>query len=326
MDLKLGSIPIRIRGQFLLMVVLLGMNERDPVKLALWVVIVLVSITIHELGHALVGRAFGLTPRIELYGMGGVTLFEGDRDVGTAKHVIISLAGAFAGFAFALLLYVARGVLTPPHPNGVHPLAQYAFTLLLFVNIYWGVFNLIPMLPLDGGNILRTLLVAASKTHGEKIARGVSIALAVAIGLFAVRQGLWWTLYLAVVFLFQNVQAIRHAGVLRADRALIQAVIDARAHLERDAPRQAIDVLRPALQSDGSVEVRRAALSLYIVALVQDGRFREVMDVIERERTVIGPEDLGRYATGMRQLGRTDEAERIDELSKSPPALSGFRA
>src|SRR4051812_19701946 len=102
MDLKIGSIPVRIRGQFLLMAVLLGMTERDPAKLAIWVAIVVVSIVIHELGHALVGKAFGLQPRIELYGMGGVTFFDGgDRqNISTVKSVAISVAGAFAGFLF----------------------------------------------------------------------------------------------------------------------------------------------------------------------------------------------------------------------------------
>lgn len=323
MELKIGSIPLRIRGQFFLMALLLGMSERDPAKLAIWMVVILVSLVVHELGHALVGKAFGLTPRIELYGMGGVTVFEGEREnLSAGRSVAISFAGAFAGFLFALLVYAAGRA--GFHP--AHPLARYAVSLLLVVNIAWGLFNLVPMLPLDGGNILRTLLLAGSKTHGDRIARVISIVFAGAIGIWAVTSRQWWILYLGVLFLFQNVQALRHVGVLKTDQVLVDAMAKAKEALDRDAARDAIDVLKPALQVYGSIDVRRAALRMYIVALVRDGRFREVMEVIEHESAVIGPDDLGQYAQGMRELGRADDAERIDELVKAPAPLTAFRA
>lgn len=322
MELKLGSIPLRIRGHFFLMVLLLGMGEGDPARLAIWVAVVFVSIVVHELGHALVGKAFGLQPQIELYGMGGLTFFEGDRArMTTAKSVAISLAGAFAGFAFALLVYV----LDRSGLHFQHPLARHTIRLLLLVNVAWGIFNLVPMLPLDGGNILRSIAVAVSKTHGEKIARVISITLAAALAVWAIRSKQWWILYLGVFYLFQNVQALRHSGMLRVDQALVDAIARAKTAIDGDQPREAIAALKPALAAYGSADVRRVALQLYIVALVQDGRFREVMEVIEREYALLGPEELGRYAAGMRELGRPEDAARIDALTKAP-SLDAFRA
>lgn len=322
MELKLGSIPLRIRGHFFLMTLLLGMSEGDPARLAIWVAVVLVSVVVHELGHALIGKAFGLQPRIELYGMGGLTFFEGDRaGISTAKSIAISLAGAFAGFAFALVVYlVDRGGL---HLS--HPLARHVVRQLLLVNVAWGIFNLVPMLPLDGGNILRSVLLAVSKTRGDKIARVLSIGLAAALAIWAIRSGQWWVLYLAVFYVFQNVQALRHAGVLQTDQVLVDAIARAKTAIDGDAPREAIAALKPALATHGSADVRRVALQLYVVALVQDGRFRDVMEVIEQEYALIGPEELGRYAAGMRELGRPEDAARIDELTKAP-SLTAFRA
>lgn len=323
LELKLGSIPLRIEGRFLLMALLLGLNERDPARLAIWVVIVVVSVVVHELGHALVGKAFGLSPSIALHGMGGATMFEGGRtEMSTAKSIAISVAGPFAGFLFALVLYgIGRAGV---HPE--HPLARHAASVFFWVNVAWGIFNLLPMLPLDGGNVLRSVLRAFSRTHGEKIARVVSIVIAAGIGLWAVRGQQWWILYLGVLYGFQNVQALRTDDRLRVDETLAEAIKLGQAALDRDEPRAAIALLGPALAATGASELRPIGLRVFIIGLVRDERWREAMVVIERERDVLGPEELGRYADGMRDLGRDEEAARIDLLVRAPATLGEFRA
>ena len=55
------------------MAVVLGARLQRPDLIAIWVAIVFISVLVHELGHALVGRMFGLDPQIELHGMGGTT-------------------------------------------------------------------------------------------------------------------------------------------------------------------------------------------------------------------------------------------------------------
>jgi len=323
MELKLGSIPLKIQGSFLLMALLLGLNERDPARLAIWVAIVLVSVVIHELGHALMGKAFGLQPRIELYGMGGMTYFNGGRaEVSTGRSIAISLSGPFAGFLFAIAVLAAQLAGLRP----AHPLARFAVSYLLWVNVAWGIFNLLPMLPLDGGNVLRSGLRAITKPHGDKIARVISIALAGSLGLWAVFGKQWWVLYLSALFGFQNIQALRQAGQLQVDQALVEAIQQGHAALDRKEPRAAIGVLQPALATAATSELRQVGLRIYVVALFQEAQWPEAMNVIERERSVIGAEDLGRYAARMRELGRDDDAERIEKLVDAPAQLSEFRA
>ncbi len=323
MELRLGSIPLRIQGSFVLMALFLGLNERDPVKLALWVAIVLVSVTIHELGHALAGKAFGLEPRIELYGMGGLTYFNGGRaELSTGKSIAVSLAGPFAGFAFGFLVLVAQ--LAGLHPS--HPLAGHAVWLLLWVNVGWGIFNLLPMLPLDGGNVMRAVVKAVAKDRGEKIARIISIAIAAAIALWAIRGRQWWVLYLGGLYTFQNVQALRQVGQLRVDQSLADAIQAGYSALDKQQPKEAIAVLAPALAIDASPELRQVGLRIYVVALLKEAQWDDAMGVIERERAVIGPEDLSRYAQMMRDLGRNEDSARIEQLVQAPPPLSEFRA
>jgi Zn-dependent protease len=237
-ELKLGSIPVRVHGWFILMALLLGANERHPLKLAIWVAVVVVSVVIHELGHAIVGKLFGLAPRIELHGMGGTTSFTAadgaarPPPLGARRNVAISLAGPFAGFLFAAVIVGARLAGLRP----VHPLAVHAIALLQWVNIAWGIFNLLPMLPLDGGNVVRAILVAITKQNGERAARVLSIVVAGAIALLAVQRQAWWSLYLGVLFAFQNVQALRQDAQGRIDRAAADAVERA-AEATRGRPR-----------------------------------------------------------------------------------------
>jgi stage IV sporulation protein FB len=322
MELKLGSIPLRIQGSFFLMALLLGLNHRDPVKLAMWVAIVLVSVVFHELGHALMGKAFGLEPRIELHGMGGMTYFNGGRaEVSTGKSIAISVAGPFAGFLFAIVVFATQ--LAGLHP--VHPLVREAVWLLLSVNLGWGVFNLLPMLPLDGGNVLRSIVNAIAKERGEKISRIISIGVAAMIALLSIRYQQWWVLYLGVLFAFQNVQGLRQAGQMRADETLASAIERAYAALERQDAKGAVALLKPALTTGASSELRQVGLRVYVIALLKEAEWAEAMTVIEREHNVIGSEDLGRYSQAMRELGRETDAERIDELVKAPAPLSEFR-
>lgn len=223
-NLKLGSIPIHVSGRFFLLALFLGIAEGDPVKLAIWVVIVLVSVLVHELGHASVGMVFGLVPQIELHAMGGLTRFSAGPttrgEIGTGKSIAISLAGPFAGFLLAAIVFVAQraGFLSE------HPLARHALSLLTLANVVWSVFNLTPILPLDGGNVLRSFLRGALKDKGDKVAFVVSILVAVGLVGWSIRHSQWVLTYLGVLYAFQNVQSIRQAEHQRAERVLTDAI------------------------------------------------------------------------------------------------------
>lgn len=328
MELKLGSIPVRVQGWFILMALLLGSNERDPMKLGIWVVVVVASVVIHELGHALVGKAFGLAPSIELHGMGGTTSFqardgEGARGaLGTAKSVAISLAGPFAGFLFALVVIALRfaGV----HPT--HPLALYAVSLLFMVNIGWGIFNLLPMLPLDGGNVLRSVLTAVTRKNGEKVARIISVVVAAAIALYAVQRQQWWILYLGVLFAFRNVQALRQAGQMQVDQTLATAIEQAYQALDRQRPKEAMALLGPALGANASADLRQVGLRIYVASQLREAMWPEALATIEREHSLMAADDLERIAQVMRDAGRSEDADRVEALGKAEPPLRAFRA
>lgn len=134
------------------------------------------SVLLHELGHALIARRYGVkTRRIILWLLGGVAQLERiPRE--PAKELAIALAGPAVSFALALGFHLLK---TPQGAWGF--LSHYLF----LVNLSLGLFNLLPALPLDGGRVYRALL-ALRKPYLQATRQAVALsgALAWALGLF----------------------------------------------------------------------------------------------------------------------------------------------
>lgn len=213
-DLKwrMFGIPVRVHPLFWVLMLLLGPLEwGDPAVNLIWVVAAFASLMVHELGHALVALAFRWHPSILLYGFGGLTFHEAPyRAFG--KRILLSFAGPAAGFLLAGLTYL----------TGTHLVEQggeygkVAVGFLLFINIVWNVINLFPVYPLDGGQIVRTLLSWLWHGKGERASMYISIVAACAVvGLaFWLRQP-----FLALMFGMMAYQEIMTLRQVRQERS-----------------------------------------------------------------------------------------------------------
>lgn len=193
---SIAGIPVRVHPLFWLVMMLLGLNftEGKTTPVLIWLVAAFLSILLHELGHALTARAYGWAPRIVLHGMGGVAIYRPTRHRPLAQ-ILITLAGPVAGFVFAGLVlltlkatghdvyWVGRVVpwVFPFDPPGMYLLATY----LIAANILWGLLNLLPVFPLDGGQIAREVLNLLSPGDGLRFSIWISILTAVGMGVFA---------------------------------------------------------------------------------------------------------------------------------------------
>ncbi|GAB5603563.1 site-2 protease family protein [Thermus sp. FJN-A] len=134
------------------------------------------SVLLHELGHALAARRFGIrTRRITLWLLGGVAQMERiPRE--PQKELGVALAGPGVSFLLALLFHLLK--------QGGGPLGFLTHYLAL-VNLMLGLFNLLPALPLDGGRVYRALL-AMRKPYPVATRQTVALsqAVALALGLF----------------------------------------------------------------------------------------------------------------------------------------------
>ncbi|MEM1099690.1 MAG: site-2 protease family protein [Planctomycetota bacterium] len=206
LNFRLFGIPVRIHPFFWLIAVLLGQSTPAPADLAVWVVAVLVSIVVHELGHALLQRFWGGRPSIVLYGFGGLAMAPGVR-LTPWRQIAISLAGPAAGFLLAGVTWLVDPLV------GADPRAVFLFVrFLLVINIFWGVFNLLPIYPLDGGQVSRELFTMVMRPD-----RGIVVSLWVSIvccgvaaaWLFQATGSLWNTVLLIALAVnnYQTLQA-----------------------------------------------------------------------------------------------------------------------
>jgi len=187
--------PVRVHFSFFLIALLLGLRISNIFYLASWVLIVFVSVLLHELGHAVVSRYYGRAPYIELYSMGGKTFSTRYSILSYPKEILISFSGPLAGFILGGLLFAVYRWLGPFGSNFLN----FVVGQLLWVNIGWGILNLIPILPLDGGTIMRNLYHWLKNPYDERTPLKISIGfgiLAAAASLLLLGSG---GLYLALL-------------------------------------------------------------------------------------------------------------------------------
>lgn len=151
--LRLGDVPVRVELSFFLIAALLGSSLGTVQGVAIWVGVVLVSVLVHELGHAVAMRLSGVSSRIVLHGMGGLTIPAASIP-SRPKRIAVDLAGPLSGL-FLLGVPAVWLSRTLDDPSQVLDLVIFS---VVWVNVAWSFVNLLPILPLDGGRIVASLL------------------------------------------------------------------------------------------------------------------------------------------------------------------------
>jgi len=190
---RLFGIPIRVEPFFIIVAALFGIRIEPLWMVFAFVVIVFVSVLFHELGHALTYRALGQRSAIVLQGFGGFTVATGGgrRVLSKPKSVLVSVSGALVQLLVlgipARIAYLSawgqeqgvRWILeSGGHGFSVYPILYY----LQLVSIWWAIFNLLPIRPLDGGHVAETLF-------GFETACKLSIGAAIVAGFIVFRSG-----------------------------------------------------------------------------------------------------------------------------------------
>lgn len=193
------NIPITIDPLFLLLVLLISLFNGNfvPLHVFLWATVVVISVLFHELGHALSAQAFGLRASIKLVGFGGLTTRHGP-SLKPWREFILVLNGPLASMLLAGLAWLAY----QSFGNFLPEALRYLLHIMVYANIFWTLLNLLPIQPLDGGHLLRIVLVALFGVRGIKIALFLSFlfSLAIAMLLFLIGQLLLGSFFLLFTF------------------------------------------------------------------------------------------------------------------------------
>lgn len=178
---KIFGFPVSVHWLFWLVCFLLGnglamKSAADFYRVLLWTIALFLSVLVHELGHAFVGRKYGAFPVIHLHGLGGLTAFPGT-GFSRRQHIAVTAAGPASSFALAIASLLFIQTIPPTPQQDVWRLALF----LLVINFFLTILNLLPILPLDGGQILRDLLGPKRR----EVTRWTSVFFAAAVALWA---------------------------------------------------------------------------------------------------------------------------------------------
>lgn len=175
-----GHIPIRIYPIFWLLAAFIGwINTGTFMGVIIWIPLIIFSILVHEYGHALTAVAFGQKAEVDLVAMGGLTRRSGGQ-ISFWKEFIIVLNGPLAGFLLFFVCYLIERIFNPSADG----LPGYILTVLISINLVWNILNLLPILPLDGGHLLRIFLQGLFGFNGLKISLLISLILSVVAAVF----------------------------------------------------------------------------------------------------------------------------------------------
>ncbi|HEX6222307.1 MAG TPA: site-2 protease family protein [Acidimicrobiia bacterium] len=186
--------PVTVRTSFLVIAALIGFaGVGSPQETVAWIVIVFISILIHELGHAVTARMFGSEVAIELNGLGGLTRWNVPRgEITPGRRALIAAAGSATGLAFGGLVWVVAKQFGP-----YDPLIEFILDSIVYVNVFWGLLNWLPIRPLDGGHLLESLLEKVAPERAEMIAKVIFVVTAAGALVFAIYQRLVFIAVLA---------------------------------------------------------------------------------------------------------------------------------
>jgi Zn-dependent protease len=180
------------------------------------------SIVFHELGHALMARRYGIgTADITLYMFGGVARLDRmPRSAG--PELLIALAGPAASFAIVIGLAILLAI------GDLFNLPEQEFIkFVLGLNAYLGLFNLLPVFPMDGGRVLRALLSGPmGRLRATEVAAFLGRIFAVVGGIFFLANGMYQAIVLAIfVYLAGSMELRQVRGEGRPDQ-LLDGLVD----------------------------------------------------------------------------------------------------
>ncbi len=224
-----AGIGVYVHATFLLVVLWVvslhwGEDFASIAEGVLFVLSIFGCVVLHEFGHALMARRYGIRTRdITLLPIGGLARLERMPD-DPKQELLVALAGPAVNLAIAAILFGVVAALgrvdLPDRLSHWEPFylgtGSFLFNLMV-VNVFLAVFNLIPAFPMDGGRVLRGLLATRMEyVRATNIAAGVGQFIAFVFGFV----GLFYNPFLVFIALFVYIGAAQEAGMVQMKAAL----------------------------------------------------------------------------------------------------------
>ncbi len=310
-SLKLGEfagIGVYIHATFLILLAWVAFYQysqggsRAALVSLFYVGAIFTIVVLHEYGHALMARRFGIRTRdITLLPIGGMARLERMPD-DPRQELLVALAGpavnVVLAVVFAMALLVFPGSASPPDSgfSGGALLSN-----LMWINVILALFNLLPAFPMDGGRVLRALL-AMRWDYALATQRAAQVGQAMAL-LFGLTGLLVGNPFLIFIALFVWMGAAEESGVVQMKSAMAGVPISKAmiTHFRTLAPYQslqdAVDYLLDGFQQDFPVESDGQTIGVLtradlVRALRQVGEHARVADVMQTDFQTADPREM----------------------------------
>jgi Zn-dependent protease len=174
------GIPVRVEPWFWITMAFIGgglhaSNSTDILLVLVFVFAGFLSIMIHELGHALVIRKYGLPAVITLQAFGGYASFPAGK-LDRKQSFVVTAAGPALQFAFGVLLFVLAPKISIPEGSLFLPCLRD----LIWVSIVWSILNCLPVYPMDGGQMMAAILGPRKQHYVHLISSIAAVAVGIA--------------------------------------------------------------------------------------------------------------------------------------------------
>lgn len=262
---RIAGIPIYVHWTFLILIAWVifaawGRSGGDVAETAGAVGFVLAifgCIVLHEMGHALAARRYGVpTADITLLPIGGVARLQRIPEH-PAEELVVAVAGPLVNVAIAVVLFLLGYRL--PMDTDADFLVQGPFLgRLMFFNIFVVLFNLLPAFPMDGGRILRSLLaMVLDYVRATRIAASVGQFMAILFGFLGLMGNPFLLLIALFVWIGAEAEAVQvQQRSLMKDVSVREAMLTDFQTLEpTDTLGHATDLLLAGSQQDFPVAV-----------------------------------------------------------------------
>ena len=315
------GVPVRLHFTFVLLVVFIAVSVLGSAQsngsYAIFLVGSLLSVLLHELGHALVASRFGIrTTEIVMFPIGGLSRM--DRPLPPTAEICVALAGPvvnlmLAGGIFAYMFSTHAAAFVKVR-DLLQPSNHSALALLLYGNILLAGFNLVPAFPMDGGRILRALLsYIRPEQEATRTAAWMGRMIAISMGLYGLLGGQFMLVFFALfIYLGAAQESVAALGRSLTHGIPIRAAMITEFHtLEHHSTiRDAANLLLSTSQQDfpvvhGTQVVGLLGRKPLIRAIASEGPDAYVAGAMDRDFLALEPNaDLAEVLPLMAQAGR----------------------
>ncbi|MET0287146.1 MAG: site-2 protease family protein [Polyangiales bacterium] len=308
---SLAGVPVSVSPWYLLLLAYLAFGGQDMGQGMLLAAVITFSLLAHEMGHALVARAYKLRPHVLLHGFGGLTGHE--RPATHGSEALIVAAGPFAGLLVAAVSYLAL-----EYAPITSQVTASVLSTAVWLNVFWSLFNLLPMWPMDGGQLMRLGAGKAFKpARAERVTHITSIVvvLMVALATYKVHVGGPMIMFILALTAWQNYQALQankpQSSAPARDNPFARELFDnAERAYERGDDDEAAR-LSHQLRAEGNVPPRMLdrAWSILGVTATRKGEYEEALSYLRRAPNT--PDVVEAKAQCHYQLGMFDALEAL---------------